>query len=93
LGALAGDEASSALGGLSAGLSVLGGAADLLGGVVGRTPVEGELSNVCVKSTSIDEGTKTVWTNELTEKYTHTCLAKNIAATATAAIAVAYSLM
>lgn len=91
---LTGDsEAASAVGGLTDTLSLLGGAADLLGSVAGRVPEEGERSNVCVKSASINEGTKTKWTNALNEEWTHTCLAKNLAATAAATMAVAYSLM
>lgn len=93
LASLGGEEAASAVSGLTSGLSALGGLADMASSVVGRVPVEGELSNVCVKSASINEGTKTSWTNELNQGYDHTCLAKNLAATATAAIAVAYSLM
>lgn len=45
------------------------------------------LENVCASKTTL------VYTNDLGEGYDHTCLAKNLAATAAAALAAAYALM
>lgn len=49
--------------------------------------VKKTLENVCASKVTL------VYTNDLGEGYTHTCLAKNIAATAAAALAAAYALM
>lgn len=52
--------------------------------------VAGQLNSVCAKSADQKVG---VWTNELGEKFDHTCLAQRLMATAAASLAAAYSLM
>ena len=71
------------------GVAAIGGLLDLAGAL----PVEGEIKNICIKSSSKDEGIQTEWKNGLNEEYVHTCMAKKLAATAAATIAVAFSMM
>ena len=70
----------------------LGAAGDILDAVTGavKKEVAGQLNKVCAKSADQKVG---VWTNELGEKFDHTCLAQRLMATAAASLAAAYSLM
>lgn len=80
------NKASEAIG---VDLGVLGGLVDTVSGAV-QKEVAGQLNKVCAKSADQKVG---VWTNELGEKFDHTCLAQRLMATAAASLAAAYSLM